>query len=164
MDSAHSFAGRFFRADFNRCVIVLHGQPGCGKTHILRKLREFARAISVTAWSDGGWGRSRPPRSAFYSWPEVCAEINRKDFGSCDDMAALDFVGIDDIGAENDDFKKSTEVLCRILSGRERKFTGITTNIEPAAWDQRFDERVADRLQRNSVIVDMSKVPSFATV
>lgn len=165
MDKAYEFAGRFYRVEPRKRVIVFVGQPGCGKTHILEKLAAFARAIAVTAWSHGGWrAKAVVPRSGFFSWPSVASEFEKKNFETMDDLKGLDFVAIDDIGAENDAWKVATDRLCQVLSAREEKFTAITTNIRQASWDERFDERVADRLMRNSVVVDMSQVPSFSTL
>ena len=69
---------------------------------------------------------------------------------------------LDDIGAENDPWKIAADRLCQILSRRERKFTVLTTNIKPADWPVKFDGRINDRLLRNSCIVDLTGVPSFA--
>jgi DNA replication protein DnaC len=49
-----------------------------------------------------------------------------------------------------------------VLSRREQQFTVITTNIAPDNWNTRFDIRIADRLMRNTNVVDLSGVPSFA--
>lgn len=79
-----------------------------------------------------------------------------------EDLYGYDFLALDDIGAENDDFKVATDKLCMVLTRREKKHTLITTNISMDAWAQRFDARVEDRLLRNAEVVDMNEVPSFS--
>jgi hypothetical protein len=33
----------------------------------------------------------------------------------------------------------------------------------PSQWEERFDRRVASRLNRNSRVVDLSQVPDYST-
>ena len=40
----------------------------------------------------------------------------------------------------------------------------ITTNIPVGEWGVKFDARIADRLFRNSVIVDLFGLPSYVEV
>ena len=79
------------------------------------------------------------------------------------DACRADFLVIDDIGAESDRYKSGEAIdkLCQILSRREGMFTVVTTNVEPSNWSALLDARVADRLLRKSVVVDMFEVPSF---
>lgn len=81
-----------------------------------------------------------------------------------DDAFENDLVILDDIGAETDQYKSGipNDKLCQILSRREKRFTVVTTNIAPQNWMERFDGRINDRLCRNSVILDISGVPSYA--
>ena len=79
------------------------------------------------------------------------------------DTISADVLFLDDIGAETEKYKtgESVDALCQVLSRREDKWTMITTNIDPMNWSQRFDVRVADRLNRHSAIIAM-KCGSYA--
>jgi len=78
------------------------------------------------------------------------------------DAMDSDLLIVDDIGAENDPWKICADKLCQVMSRREKRFTVITTNIQPAQWAQVFDDRINDRLLRNSVVVDISNVKSYS--
>ncbi len=112
---------------------------------------------------DNGWaGFHRIPSVLWASWPSVAASVLSKSYEVLEDMLQVDCLFLDDIGAENDAFKIASDRLCQVLSKRERKFTMITTNISPEDWGEKFDVRIEDRLLRNSVIVDMTEVPSYS--
>lgn len=143
-------------------LLVLCGEPGCGKTHLLRRMIAWARRESFGLWERGVL--KKPLSTSVVSWPAVCDGFKEGLYGITDDLMRDDFVAIDDIGAEHDPSQNATDKLCQILSRRESKWTLITTNIAPTAWGSRFDARVSDRLLRRSTVVDMSQVPSFSTL
>jgi len=105
---------------------------------------------------------TRVPSIAFYRWPEVTDGFKEGDYSPMTDLLDSDLVIIDDIGAEYDPSKNAANRLCQTLSRREQKFTMVTTNIHPEHWAHLFDVRIADRLLRNSQIVDLFGVPSYA--
>lgn len=157
-----AFAGRWFRRTVANPLLVITGLPGCGKTHTLEKLATFARAAAVPAWEQRKW-RAGPPSIAFLRWPEMMVSISEGYELMVQDACDAGLLLLDDIGAENDPWKKGADRLCQILSRREEKFSIITTNVESSAWAKVFDRRIADRLCRQSVIVDLHEVPSYAT-
>jgi DNA replication protein DnaC len=161
-----AFCKRWWHCDKNRCVLVLVGNPGCGKTHTAKAIWKFCDSTAFSAYASGHgqtWTGARVPSTKFASWPEIAVELAGKNTSSLPELSGADLVVIDDIGAENDDWKTATSHLCSVLSAREHRFTVVTTNIGPEAWAERFDCRVADRLIRNSVIVDLRKVPSYSS-
>ncbi len=95
-------------------------------------------------------------------WPAIVRAIAAKNEEHLDDLFRFECVVIDDIGADTDSFKIGADRLCQVLTRRERLFTVITTNIPSAQWHEQFDSRIADRLFRNSIIVEMNDVPSYA--
>lgn len=159
---AQEWAFRWFRNIPMKSLLVLCGNSGCGKSHVASRLTHYARAASFIAYERGNW-QDGPPSVFSIRWTEAVASMNEKrdEFWVQDAMDAS-WLFIDDIGAENDPWKKATDRLCQILSRRERKFSVVTTNTASANWPDRFDIRVADRLFRNSVIVDMTGVPSYS--
>jgi DNA replication protein DnaC len=80
------------------------------------------------------------------------------------DCIDASLLALDDVGAETDRHHVGTGKLCQILSRRERRFTIVTTNIQPDFWEVKFDRRVSDRFLRNSIVVDLSAVPSYGTL
>lgn len=137
---------------------MLVGNSGLGKTHVAKCLYRYGAAAAASAFDAGGW-RKQFPNTGFYRWPEVCKGFEEKDYSAAQDMFGLGAVVIDDIGAERCStqwFKDdATDQLCQILSRREFKFTVVTTNIDPMEWATRFDQRVSDRLLRNSTVIHL---------
>lgn len=161
-DACSKLAAAIGKNDALMPLVVLCGEPGCGKTRLLEKMVTWARRESFGLWERGV--HKKPLSVMSVRWPVVCDGFKEGLYGILDDLMRDDFVAIDDIGAEHDPSQNATDKLCQVLSRRECKFTLITTNIAPAQWGQRFDARVADRLLRRSTVVDMSEVPSFATL
>lgn len=161
-DACSKLAGMIGRNDTLVPLVVLCGEPGCGKTRLLDKMTAWARRESF-----GIWERKvlkKPLSVIAVSWPAVCDGFKEGMYGVVDDLIRDDFVAIDDIGAEHDPSQNAADKLCQILSRREARWTIVTTNIAPAAWAKRFDARIEDRLLRRSTVVDMTAVPSFTTV
>lgn len=97
----------------------------------------------------------------FVNWAARVSEFKSGSWG-IDDMLDATVLILDDIGAEHDPTRAAVEKLYLILEHRENRHTWVTTNIPPGGWEQRFDRRIADRLFRNSVHVDMAKCPSYS--
>lgn len=152
-DSVERLAARWFKqSETLQRLLVVSGDPGCGKTLCARRLHRWAV-------------QSRPydlVGVSFHHWPEICDGFKRGEYGVVSDMISDSLLVIDDLGAEHDPSKVGMDKMCQILSRRERKFTMITTNVSPTVWRERFDARVEDRLFRNSVIVDLFGVESYS--
>jgi DNA replication protein DnaC len=146
----------------NNSLLVMVGDSGCGKTHTAKAIHRFCRLAAMNAFNTRNWGESVIPLSLYLSWPEVASEFNAKNFNVVKNAMEIELLILDDIGAENDPWKICADRLCQIISRRENKFTVITTNIKPSMWADAFDLRIADRLVRNSVVVDLSGVPSYS--
>jgi len=96
---------------------------------------------------------------------DILDRFNEFEFSEMEDLMEEALVFLDDLGAETDKKSKSAcGKLCQVLSHRERKFTVITTNTAPDTWAEAFDSRVADRLVRNTELVDMFRIPSYSEV
>lgn len=156
------FCGRWFHHDTERSLLVISGQPCCGKTHLAKAIARFARAAAFKALeANTGW--TRVPSLRFIRWPEaVDRAIRERVYGDYEDAMDCDLVVLDDIGAEDDPHRSGVNKLCQILSRRETMFTVATTNIEPEKWSSKWDMRVADRLIRNSDIIDLNGVEPYS--
>lgn len=143
-------------------LLVIVGRTGCGKTHCLRAMASWARFASVSAWEAAMW--PEPPSVHFCSWPELCEDFARDPkLDLIGDLVQQKLLALDDVGAEIDRWKTGEmNVKLQIaLDRRSKLWTAITTNIEPSGWASRWDERIADRLLRNSMVCDVSKVGSY---
>ena len=160
-DEVEQFIKRWFLHDTCKSLLVLIGNSGTGKTHAARAIYKFARAASNTAYEKGHWG-STVPGSHWLSWPEVTDGFKNGCYSVTESAIETSLLVLDDVGAEHDPSRNAADKLCQILSRREFRFTVITTNIVPTAWSQRFDVRITDRLMRNSVLVDLSGITSYA--
>jgi DNA replication protein DnaC len=151
-----------------RVFLILVGNSGCGKTHLLKAVENFARGAATMAHEKrsqtaGEW-KNKIPSVQYIFWPTIATELARKQDWPITEAVSSDLLLWDDLGAESDPWKTCADATCQILSRRERKFTMITTNITDTQWGERFDKRIEDRLLRKSIVVDMTHVPSFATI
>jgi len=119
-------------AKSNKTVIVLSGQPGCGKT-----------VAAVT------WALSQRPRPLFLR-AATFATASRYDSAKRDEWIKAGSLILDDLGAEFQDAKGSFSVdldeLIDTYYGNMKRLV-ITTNSGPAEFKQRYGERVADRIR-----------------
>ena len=161
-DAVQAYCHRWYFYELEKTLLVIVGDFGSGKTHAAKGVFRFALAASMAAFETNKWPRARFPQSLYLAWPECANEFNDRNFSVMHDAFDNELLIIDDIGAENDPWKLCADRLCQILSRRERMFTVSTTNVQPAQWSERFDGRINDRLLRNSVVVDLTGVPSFA--
>ena len=160
-DEAEKFCARWFKNQPVKSLMVITGEVRTGKSHTAKKIFRFCHTAAFTAFEGQKWGTRAIPSSLFLSWPEVVAQLSEKNRSIMEDAFAADLLVLDDIGADNDPWKVGTDALCQILSRREQKFTVITTNIHSVGWLERFDQRIADRLLRNSVVLDLSQVKPY---
>ena len=149
----------------DRHLLVLVGRTGCGKTHCVRRLANWAQSASATAWDKHFW--ENPPSVRYTAWTEICDSYNRDP--------KQDIVGhlnqnmllvLDDVGAEVDKYKtgEMNLKLQMLMDRRSKLWTVITTNVLPSQWSTRWDERIADRFLRDSIVCDISDVESYSTL
>lgn len=165
-DEAEAFCGRFMRCNRNKSLLVAMGDTNCGKTHTSRAVANFCRGAAFMAFEMGAWDKGgHIPSVHWVDWPAL---VNRwtehKDYSEMQDLIETDLLLVDDIGAERDPFNMTVDKLCQVLSRREDRFTMVTLNVRPEAWANKWDVRVADRFFRNSVVVDLFGVESYAII
>lgn len=160
-NAAQSFCARWIGHNNRQSLLVLVGASGTGKTHVAKRIYRFCSAARMNAAETGFWG-PRVPTTFYQSWPEAVTEFGNKQFGVMEDLLQSDLLVLDDIGAEDDPWNVGKDKLCQILSRREKRFTVVTTNIDPKFWAKRFDARIEDRLLRNSIVKMMTGVTSYA--
>ncbi len=156
-----SWCGRFYTHSTDASLLVISGKPGNGKTRSARAVYGWLGHIAIAAFEARSYPRA--PLISFFHWPAVSDAIREDEFGAVEEAFEADGLILDDVGADDDPWKKSADKLCQILSRRERKFTLLTTNIERKEWAEKFDGRIVDRFMRNSVVVNLAGVPSYST-
>lgn len=122
--------------------LVLHGEPGRGKTHL-------AIAAVLAACATGN-------RAEFWPFQDLLREMQLR-FDAEDDSAqalearvrATEILVVDDVGAEHSRSSWATEVLESLIDHRLARAlpTLITTNLTPAELPRHVGARSADRLQ-----------------
>jgi DNA replication protein DnaC len=163
-DRAQAFCARWASQDYKKSLLVLVGESGCAKTHVAKAVYEFCTASRFTLWPTR---HTKLMSTKFIRWPEEADFLCTSDYQSdwlMQELFSRDLLIIDDIGAENDAWKKATNKLCQVFSRRENKFTVTTTNIQPQDWASKFDTRIADRLMRNSEVIDLFGVESYTMI
>lgn len=149
---------------------MLCGESNCAKTHTAKAIFQACRSLALASFEAGGWDEcGHVPSTTFTHWPGAVDEFKQRDNDGAraakrlfDEMCECDLLVIDDIGADDDPFKIGAGKLCQMLSRRESKFSAITTNIPVEQWASMLDTRIADRMFRNSEIVNLFGLESYA--
>lgn len=140
---------------------VVFGNNGVGKSKSAKAIYRFMRDRALDLpLVDADYGL-RTCDCLLVNWAETVDNFKAGDW-SIDHLIEATVLVLDDIGAEHDPSKVGVEKLYLILERREHKWTWITTNIIGDAWEERFERRISDRLNRNSFLVDLTKVPSYS--
>lgn len=142
-------------------LLVLAGNNGTGKTHCAKAVRRWVNKV--------GHGKQWVPKPdviahlycIFWSWPELLDSLKEGQWELVEDCIEAPCLIIDELGGGHDPSQVGVDKLCQILSKREKKWTLITTNIVPQAWEEKFDRRIASRFFRNSTLVDLTNVPDY---
>lgn len=144
--------------------LILCGPTGNGKTSIATSIAKWATIIAIEAYTKKHW--PNPPRTTLVRWQSVIDDIEERSTAlALDPLLDSELLVVDDIGAETDRFKsgKPVDALTQLLSQAQgRTWLVITTNIGPDEWPTKWGDRVEDRLLRDSVVIDLSAVPSWA--
>lgn len=143
---------------------VISGQTGVGKTHVAERISAYVSTNQITAWARGWWMGTHIPSPCFLRWPDAVRMSDQRFEEAISEAAKARLTVLDDLGAETDRFKND-DASARLLSVFEAmrpswKWVLIATNVPVAAWKQRWDQRIADRLMQFARI-DLSAVPSY---
>ncbi|MDE2106796.1 MAG: ATP-binding protein [Patescibacteria group bacterium] len=161
MNAAESFCSRWFNDDTQNTLLVIVGDYRTGKTHLAKAIYRYCSFAAPNTSKAKIFRCAGIPTTLYLNWAEAACEFGEKNFSVVHDCFKSDMLILDDIGAENDPWKIASNRLYQILSRREKKFTVITTNIQPNHWSDYYEGRIADRLMRNSVVVDLTGMPPF---
>lgn len=165
-DAALDFCQQYARNPALGFRMVIYGPNGVGKTHVAKAIARWASMTAmnlplVRAEEDIG---ARVADVRYENWPAFCDHLKSGHWDSVDPLFSVSLLVLDDIGAEHDPSKVGAEKLYLILEKRIRRWTILTTNIAPPDWDIRLERRIASRLLRNCIHVNMEGVPDYHSI
>lgn len=145
--------------------LVVYGNNGTGKSKVARALKRFVsdRALDIPLVMNDE-DEACLVTCMLVNWAQQVDEFKREGDWDIESHLRTPLLILDDIGAEHDPSRIGLEKLYLILERREWRWTFITTNKTPEQWENAFERRIADRLFRNCDHVDLSNLPSFASV
>lgn len=141
--------------------LMIAGQVGTGKSHMADRMHFWSRRIAIFAWEKHWW--PHPPQIEIAEWAKVTFLPFDEWKKWIDGLHNTDILFLEDVGAEVDRFKSGepTERFREVLNDFKDKWLFITTNVMPEQWVTRWDERVQDRLLRNSKVISLRNAPRF---
>lgn len=155
---AERFAGRWFRNNPSPGLLVLAGDRPVCKSKTARALWQFARTAGSFAYHQGSW-HVPAPGCTYANWPEEAKRCESPGYSLPEEVVQDSLVVLDHVGRDGSLSMDGSNRLCQVLARREQKFTIITTPQPRSAWAWSFEPRVIERLQMNSVIVDVLASP-----
>lgn len=162
------FCSGFFKNPREGYLLFVYGNNGTSKTLAFEAIRRWFNTVCRTNYFVERENVVRMPYGQFWSFPRLLRELKGGDYDKggnwhmLEELDSCELLGIDEIGGGHDPSTVGVDVLCQLMSRRERRWSYIATNVGPDAWDQKFDRRIASRFFRNSVIIDLSGVPDYS--
>lgn len=143
--------------------MVIYGPNGVGKSHTAKAVSRWAKRTAIELpLVVGDDGSPKLSECHYVFWPSLCQQVkNDQEWSAFEDLIKCELLVLDDIGAEHDPSKWAAGQLYLILERREYRWTMITTNYGPDAWESKFDKRIASRFLRNSTLVSLEEAPDF---
>ena len=148
--------------------LSLLGTSGAGKTMLAKLVNQAFRQYKDARiiWFDDDEGRQRSVNGRivrasgrFILWRKMVQWLREGEYRCFEDVAEDWFVAVDDIGSEHlTEF--SLAKLYEMFSRGEDKWRIWTANLSLEQIEQRFDPRIASRMIRGSVVVDVD-VPDY---
>ncbi len=143
-------------------LLVIYGNNGVGKSLVAKGISDWAfKARTNFKKVIIGPGEVKVPDVMHAHWPRFIDMLKTGDWDKVSDAIKVCLLVLDEVGGAHDPSGMGTDKLCSILSHREDKWTVITTNLTPDAWETVFDRRIASRFFRNAVHVELNNVSDY---
>lgn len=157
------FCAGVWKDPMNGKVIVLFGENGTGKSICAAYITRWIRKVGHAKQYIDRENNIRFVDVVLWSWPELLDHFKSGNWDSIDTMFDTTVLIIDELGGGHDPTTVGVDKLCQVLSRREKRWTLITTNITPEHWQDKFDRRIASRLNAAQWI-DLSGVPDYRLI
>jgi DNA replication protein DnaC len=171
LKEAKAFCNDFIFGKAPRWLTII-GKSGCGKTWLARQIRDFLKKHSWDVYyrtrrqgQDGYSGAQDGP--IFDRWGKMVSGLRSDDGraynrGIGDWLKIIDDLGVDSFGSDGEVTLFARQKIGHLLDMRLRKWTVITSNYSVAMFQDHFDARIADRMQRDgNRVFDCGKLRSF---
>jgi DNA replication protein DnaC len=152
MEQAKAFSGLAARKYSNPYWLSFCGTSGTGKTFlsdiIFNKLQSRMGLINHPTLTCGTMRRH---------WPTILKRIYDRESWHIEEMSDANLLMLDEVSCSTDAKGFEREWLWRILSGRPKKWTLITSNHSLEQIASLIDVRIASRMVRDgSVVVEIN--------
>lgn len=142
-------------------LLLAYGANGNAKTHVFEAIKKWFNTVCRSNYFVERENVIRMPYGQFWSFPKLLRELKDGNWKLIDELESCELLCLDELGGGHDPSTVGVDVLCQILSARERKWTYIATNVAPESWEQSFDKRITSRFFRNSTMIDLCDVPDY---
>jgi DNA replication protein DnaC len=156
--AANEFLGALAHPASRPYWLTFLGCSGIGKSYLMERIYEFARRMrhltNHPTLLEGAAVR-------FCSWPEVLARLKDGQYWLLQELMDCNVLFLDDPFADWDPSGFGVAQLFRLLDGRKRKWTFITSNLTRQQIAEK-DLRIISRLLRDNNEVIDAEAPDYA--
>lgn len=163
-EAVYDFCAGYAKSPSRGYRMVIYGNNGAGKSHAAKAIHGWANRMAINLPLVNDDVGVRLATSEFHNWPTVVDRLKGGEWELIEQMMPVNLLVLDDLGAEHDPSKMGIEKLYLLLERREQKWTVITTNVGPLAWEGRFEKRIASRFLRNCKHIALDEVPDYKTL
>ena len=166
LSAAYDFAKRVTKSRY--CALVLYGNPGCGKTHLVTACLNMAIHSVKRTWNEdyseyftGLYIQSRSISSRLMETGSFRSKETYDDV--INEFCSSDLLVIDEIGRDPLSLSGESSGLFAIIDKRKSKGKSIAmcTNCNFEELSRILGSAAMSRILQNAIVVDMTKIPDW---